>query len=84
MALIKYYQANSKRMQYKTYREKGWLIGSGPIEAAHRHVIQQRMKLSGQRWTLKGAQQLANLRMASKSNQWHKVYNAIHNQSVAA
>lgn len=84
MSLIKYYQANSKRMQYKTYREKGWLIGSGPIEAAHRHVIQQRMKLSGQRWTLEGAQQLANLRMASKSNQWHKVYNAIHNQPAAA
>jgi hypothetical protein len=80
MSLIKYYQANRKRMQYKTYTENGWLIGSGPIEAAHRHVIQQRMKLSGQRWTLKGAQQLANLRMASKSNQWHRVYNAIHNQ----
>lgn len=83
MTLIKYYQANSKRMQYKTYTEKGWLIGSGPIEAAHRHVIQQRMKLSGQRWTIEGAQQLANLRMASKSNQWHKVFNAIHQTAAA-
>jgi len=84
MTLITYYQANSKRMQYKTYRDRGWLIGSGPIEAAHRHVIQQRMKLSGQRWTIDGAQQLANLRMASKSNQWHKVYDAIHHQRAAA
>jgi hypothetical protein len=84
MSLIQYYRVNSKRMQYKTYTERGWLIGSGPIEAAHRHVIQQRMKLSGQRWTIKGAQQVANLRMAAKSNQWDRVYNAIHSPPAAA
>jgi hypothetical protein len=77
-ALIRYYQYNCKRMMYKTYRDKGWLIGSGAIEAAHRHVIQQRMKLSGQRWTKKGAQQLANLRIAYKSNQWDKVHQLIN------
>ena len=72
-ALIEYYTTHRNRMQYKTYREKGMLIGSGPIEAAHRHVIQQRMKLSGQRWTIKGAQQVANLRVSFKSNQWNEV-----------
>ena len=77
-ALIQYYQGNSKRMKYKTFREKGWLIGSGAIEAAHRHVIQQRMKLSGQRWTLQGAQQLINLRTAYKSDSWNKVQCLIH------
>lgn len=72
-ALIKYYQTNSKRMQYKTYKEKGLMIGSGPIEAAHRNVIQQRLKLSGQRWTVNGVQQVANLRAVSKSLQWNKI-----------
>jgi len=76
-ALIRYYQHHTKRMKYKTFREKGLIIGSGAIEAAHRHVIQHRMKLSGQRWTLKGAQQIANLRMAYKSNQWSKVQEVI-------
>jgi len=71
--LIAYYESNQHRMQYKSLRDDGLLIGSGPIEAAHRHVIQQRMKLSGQRWTMKGAQQMANLRVAYKSNQWNKV-----------
>lgn len=71
--LIAYYESNQNRMQYKSLRDEGLLIGSGPIEAAHRNVIQQRMKLSGQRWTMKGAQQIANLRVASKSNQWNKV-----------
>jgi len=31
------------------------LIDSGVIESAHRTVIQKRMKLSGQRWSTKGA-----------------------------
>jgi Uncharacterised protein family (UPF0236) len=73
--LLNYYQSNLKRMNYKTYKQMGLLIGSGPIEAAHRNVIQQRMKRSGQRWTKEGLQQIANLRVASKSNQWDSVVN---------
>ena len=71
--MVEYYTVNQNRMHYGTFKQKGLLIGSGPIEAAHRHVIQQRMKLSGQRWTIKGAQQIANLRVSIKSNQWKDV-----------
>jgi len=67
---IQYYEEHEERMMYKTYKDKGLLIGSGPIEAAHRNVIQQRLKLSGQRWTIKGAQSIANLRCYNKSGQW--------------
>jgi hypothetical protein len=74
---IGYYENNRNRMQYKTYLDKGYLIGSGPIESAHRNVIQQRLKLSGQRWSIKGAQQIANLRACRKSNQWNVVINLI-------
>lgn len=76
-SLMQYYQSNLKRMNYKTYKQMGLLIGSGPIEAANRHVIQQRMKRSGQRWTKAGLQQIANLRVASKSNQWETVVDMI-------
>lgn len=68
--LLAYYATHRNRMNYKTYKENNLMIGSGPIEAAHRHVIQQRMKLSGQRWTRKGAQQMANLRAVYRSNKW--------------
>ena len=71
--ILTYYGNNLKRMNYKTYRDQGLLIGSGPMEAAHRHVIQQRMKLSGQRWTIQGAQQVANLRVTNKSGNWQQV-----------
>ena len=71
--ILTYYENNLKRMNYKTYRDQGLLIGSGPMEAAHRHVIQQRMKLSGQRWTTQGAQQVAKLKVTNKSGNWQQI-----------
>ncbi len=71
--LIKYYNRNCKRMRYNVFLKRGLLIGSGAIESAHRNVLQKRMKLSGQRWTTPGFQQIANLRVAYKSNTWHKI-----------
>lgn len=78
-ALLTYFENNHSRMKYKTYRDQGLLIGSGPVEAAHRHVIQARLKRSGQRWTLSGAQQVANLRTARFSGDWELVKNLIRN-----
>ena len=77
-ALTQYYQSNIKRMNYNTYKQMGLLIGSGPIEAAHRHVIQQRMKRSGQRCTKPGLQQVANLRVVCKSDRWQEVVDMIN------
>lgn len=76
---IRYYQNNKCRMKYKTYLAKGYLIGSGAIESAHRNVVQQRLKLSGQRWSIKGAQQIVNLRAYKKSNLWTEVVQLIKN-----
>lgn len=81
-SLLTYYENNRCRMKYKTYRDQGMLIGSGPVEAAHRHVIQVRLKRSGQRWTLKGAQQVANLRTARCSGEWEMVKNLIRNPNL--
>ena len=72
--LIAYYKANEDRMDYQRYQQIGCgLIGSGAIESAHRTVIQKRMKLSGQRWTKRGAQNMLNLRVMNKNQQWSKV-----------
>jgi hypothetical protein len=75
--LIRYYQSNCNRMQYKTYLEQGYLIGSGPIESAHRHVVQHRLKLSGQRWSKPGAQSIVNLRAYQKSDRWCEIIDCI-------
>ena len=75
--LLRYYRTNQHRMQYKTYLQQGYLIGSGPIESAHRHVVQHRLKLSGQRWSKPGAQSIVNLRAYQKSNRWSEVIDCI-------
>lgn len=72
-ALINYYRRNKDRMQYHKYLEKELLIGSGAIESAHKDVLQQRLKLSGQRWTMEGFQQMAQLRVVYKSKQGHRI-----------
>ena len=66
-------------MYYKTYKDNGYLIGSGAIESAHRNIIQQRLKLSGQRWSIGGAQQIMNLRAFYKSNRWNEVVDIVKN-----
>jgi hypothetical protein len=70
--LMNYYTTHLKRMQYKVFKEKGLLIGSGAIESAHR-VYQQRFKLSGQHWTKKGLQETIQLKSASESDLWSKI-----------
>ena len=74
---IRYYRNNLKRMQYKTFKKLGYMIGSGPIESAHRNVVQQRLKLSGQKWSIKGAQRIVNLRAYQKSSRWNEVVEII-------
>ena len=71
--LIEYYRNNRKRMRYSAFLKRDLLIGSGAVESAHRNVLQQRMKLSGQHWTKKGFQQIANLRVVKKSNNWNRI-----------
>ncbi len=75
--VVRYYETNQSRMQYHLYLEKGYMIGSGAIEAAHRSVGQQRLKLSGQRWSKEGAQQIVNLRACKQSKQWDNLVQLI-------
>jgi transposase len=53
---------HQQRMMYGTYRENGWFIGSGVIEAGCRTVAGKRLKQSGMFWSEKGATCVLNLR----------------------
>jgi len=76
-----YLENNKDKMHYKQYKEKGYFIGSGAIEGGHKHVIQQRLKLAGMRWSKSGAQYIASLRTASKSDKWNKVTDIIYDRA---
>jgi hypothetical protein len=46
-----YFRSNAERMQYPSYREQGLPIGSGAVESAAIHLVQQRIIRAGMRWS---------------------------------
>lgn len=70
--LLVYFGNQVHRMDYPSYRAKGWLIGSGSVEAACKQVVGQRMKGSGMRWGEAGADGVCHLRalFRSEKGQW--------------
>jgi hypothetical protein len=65
--LTRYLTTNQHRMQYQTYRAAGYPIGSGAVESAVSHVVQQRMKRVGMRWRAAGADTMLALRSLYRS-----------------
>ena len=61
---IGYLQNNLKRMTYGTFRQSGYFIGSGVVEAGCKTVIGKRMKCSGMFWSEEGGQGMLDLRCA--------------------
>lgn len=58
-------------LDYAGARAKKLPIGSGEIESGHRHVIQQRLKLSGCWWKETNAQAMLNVRVARANGLWN-------------
>lgn len=56
-----YFRTNVTRMAYPTFVEQGWPIGSGAVESAAKHVVQQRLKGAGMRWSPAGGQAMLTL-----------------------
>jgi hypothetical protein len=73
--LLNYLITNAYRMDYPKYLSRGLCIGSGAIESAQRTILQERMKRAGQRWSEDRAQNILNLKVASRSQMWAKVVN---------
>ncbi|MCP5096078.1 MAG: ISKra4 family transposase [Chloroflexi bacterium] len=65
-----YFERNLPYMDYATYLHKGWPIASGVIEGACRHLVKDRMELSGMRWQLDSAETLLNLRAVAENGDW--------------
>lgn len=57
-----YFVNNVVRMQYGTFRDKGYFIGSGVIEAGCRSLIGKRCKQSGMFWSQPGAEKVLAFR----------------------
>ena len=61
-AEITYLESHASRTHYGQYRDKGWFIGSGVIEAGCKTVVGRRLKQSGMLWSQAGAENILGLR----------------------
>jgi hypothetical protein len=62
-------------LDYPTALHNGWPIATGVIEGACRHLIKDRMDITGARWGLTGAETILKLRTLRSNNDfpayWH-------------
>ena len=72
--LLEYFQNNRQRLNYRWALDHKLPIGSGSVESAARHVVQQRLKQSGMRWSDPGAQAVLNLRTLHRNGQFEQYW----------
>jgi len=80
---LHYFEHNVERMQYGTYRQLGYFIGSGVVEAGCKTLIGGRCKQSGMFWTRPGAQSVLALRCIRASRQWDTFWQNRANEHAA-
>ena len=66
-----YLLKNKLRLQYGEALKKGYPIASGVIEGACRHLINDRLDITGARWSLKGAEAILKLRSLKSSGDFN-------------
>ena len=64
-----YFTQHRQRMCYPAFRQRGLMIGSGPVEAACKSVVGQRLKGTGMRWSPAGADAMLAVRTLVLSGQ---------------
>ncbi len=78
-----YFVRNVKRMQYGTFRAKGYFIGSGVVEAGCKTVIGGRCKQSGMFWSESGAENILALRCIHSSRRLDEFWKHRLNEQAA-
>ena len=79
-----YFENNAPRMRYKWFRSRGLFVGSGLVESGCKAVIGQRLKLSGMRWTITGADAITTLRCQQASRPDDRIWQQRHYQTGTA
>jgi hypothetical protein len=71
---LAYFRKNRKRMRYAALKARGFMIGSGIVEAACKTLVAQRLKQSGMRWSAAGAQAILTPRGWDQSERFDKAW----------
>ena len=71
---IGYFETNKDRMRYSDFRKQELFIGSGVVEAGCKTIANHRLKQSGMRWTVRGANAIIALRAFQLSGRWEEFW----------
>jgi hypothetical protein len=75
----RYLKERQNNLDYVAARHHKLPIGSGEIESGHRHVIQQRLKLSGAWWKETNLEPMLQLRVARANSLWEAYWSNTKN-----
>jgi len=64
---LAYFEANAERMEYGTYLERGYMIGSGVMESGCRQLAAQRLDRAGMHWREESADAVLAIRAHLRS-----------------
>ncbi len=73
---LHYFEENAAQMRYAWFRQQRFFVGSGVVEAGCRTVIGQRLKQSGMRWSVRGANAILALRCCLMSDRFEDFWAA--------
>lgn len=77
---LAYLQKRQAHMQYPTYQQAGWPIGSGSVESANKLVVEARLKGAGMRWERHNVNPMLVLRNAVCNRRWSQTWRASRKQ----
>lgn len=81
--LYNYLDRFSDCVEYDNYEQRGWPIGCGEIESAHRYIPQSRLKIPGACWHINNVNPMLSLRVL-KANGWWDDFWSHGTSSMAA
>jgi len=73
---LAYLEKRQAHMQYPTYQEAGWPIGSGMVESANKLVVEARLKGAGMHWGRQHVNAMLVLRNAVCNQRWPEIWQA--------
>jgi hypothetical protein len=71
---LSYLQKREAHMQYPSYQQAGWPIGSGSVESANKLVVEARLKGAGMRWQRHNVNPMLVLRNAVCNERWNQTW----------
>lgn len=80
---LAYLQKRAAHMQYPSYQEAGWPIGSGSVESANKLVVETRLKGAGMRWARQNVNSMLVLRNAVCNHEWKQTWETSQAQQQA-